>query len=162
MPTYKTSQEWLHQSSLLLDARPTTTRITTTYSLSNSHAKKRAARAAAAADPPTTPTPLPPRGVLVLKTYCPVSGACLKYRTTKAAEVSRMIMCLGQLGRKMAALPNDDVAMADVKEDEGTEVKTEKIEPGAKTEAKKESTPQPGGGGGSGGGGKGKKKKGKR
>ncbi|KAI0166539.1 signal recognition particle 9 kDa protein-domain-containing protein [Xylariaceae sp. FL1272] len=157
MPTYKTSQEWLHQSSLLLDARPTTTRITTTYSLANTHAKKRAARAAAAADPSSTPTPLPPRGVLVLKTYCPVSGACLKYRTTKAAEVSRMIMCLGQLGRKMAALPNDDIAMADVKEEEGGEAKTEKVEPGVKTEVKREGTPQQGGGGG-----KGKKKKGKR
>ncbi|KAF7556128.1 hypothetical protein G7Z17_g1578 [Cylindrodendrum hubeiense] len=36
----------------------------------------------------------------------PVSGATLKYRTTKAAEVSRLIgASLGRLGRSMAAVP---------------------------------------------------------
>ncbi len=47
----------------------------------------------------------PPRGALTLKTYDPVSGAALKYRTTKAAEVSRLVLVLGQLGRRMAGLP---------------------------------------------------------
>ncbi|KAK2062525.1 hypothetical protein LY76DRAFT_589387 [Colletotrichum caudatum] len=44
----------------------------------------------------------PPRGSLVLKTYDPVSGVALKYHTTKAAEVSRLITCLGTLGRTMS------------------------------------------------------------
>lgn len=44
----------------------------------------------------------PPRGSLVIKTFDPVSGVALKYRTTKAAEVSRLITCLGALGRTMS------------------------------------------------------------
>jgi hypothetical protein len=43
--------------------------------------------------------------MLDLKTYDPESGACLKYRTNKAAEVGRLIASLGRLGRHMAALP---------------------------------------------------------
>ncbi|PHH79517.1 hypothetical protein CDD82_2338 [Ophiocordyceps australis] len=50
----------------------------------------------------------PPRGSLVIKTYDPVSGVTLKYRTTKAAEVTRLVYSsLGRLGRSMAALPPD-------------------------------------------------------
>ena len=42
----------------------------------------------------------------VIKTYDPDSGVVLKYRTTKAAEVSRLIQSsLGRLGRGMAAMP---------------------------------------------------------
>lgn len=44
--------------------------------------------------------------MLVFKTYDPASGVTLKYRTTKAAEVSRLIhSSLGSLGRGLAALP---------------------------------------------------------
>ncbi|PHH73693.1 hypothetical protein CDD83_4689 [Cordyceps sp. RAO-2017] len=50
----------------------------------------------------------PPRGSLVLKTYDPGSGITLKYRTTKAAEVSRLVhSALGRLGRSMAAMPTN-------------------------------------------------------
>lgn len=43
-----------------------------------------------------------------MKTYDPVSGVTLKYRTTKAAEVSRLVYSsLGRLGRGMAAIPVD-------------------------------------------------------
>ncbi|PHH77202.1 hypothetical protein CDD80_818 [Ophiocordyceps camponoti-rufipedis] len=121
MPYFSTSQEWLDQSALLLEARPTTvtcplfykqdrttadenpqTRVTTRYSIK-------------AVKPPRdqTPTdkdndtPRPPRASLVLKTYDPVSGVTLKYRTTKAAEVSRLVHAsLGRLARTMAALPD--------------------------------------------------------
>ncbi|PNY27223.1 Uncharacterized protein TCAP_02834 [Tolypocladium capitatum] len=104
MPYFKSSQEWLEQSVLLLEARPSTTRITTRYSIKP--VKPRAENAddvtAAAA------TPKPPRASLVIKTYDPVSGVTLKYRTTKAAEVSRFVYSsLGRLGRVMAAVPID-------------------------------------------------------
>lgn len=46
-----------------------------------------------------------PRAVLVLKTYDHESGACLKFKTDRAAEVGRLIAGLGRLGRHMAALP---------------------------------------------------------
>ncbi|KPM46191.1 hypothetical protein AK830_g324 [Neonectria ditissima] len=96
MPYFKTSQEWLDQSVALLEARPATTHITTRYSL----------KAAPPADDAGDATPKPPRGSLVLKTYDPASGITLKYRTTKAAEVSRLIgASLGRLGRSMAAVP---------------------------------------------------------
>jgi hypothetical protein len=46
-----------------------------------------------------------PKATLTLKTYDPVSGTVLKYKTDKAAEVGRLIASLGTLGRSMAALP---------------------------------------------------------
>ncbi|TGJ80095.1 hypothetical protein E0Z10_g8673 [Xylaria hypoxylon] len=193
MPYYEASQEWLRQSALLLEARPSTTRITTAYHLTNKtgSSKKRQMRrqqqqeqlqtaTAATASSPA------PRASLTIKTYDPHSGTCLKYRTTKAAEVSRLILSLGQLGRNMAALPTDtDAAIADagVAEEVGTPG-TEKAEgrgsTGGNTGAKGQIQTQPqtqtqtqthtqvqtqgqgqtGGGGGSGG--KGKKKRGKK
>lgn len=45
---------------------------------------------------------------LMLKTYDPRSGVCLKYRTDKAAEVGRLVGSLGRLGRGMAALPEEN------------------------------------------------------
>ncbi|KAL0930777.1 uncharacterized protein CTRU02_213512 [Colletotrichum truncatum] len=101
MPTYKTSQEWLEQSSLLLQARPATTRITTKYSI-----KPVKPRKSKKGDEDNTMTDAatikPPRGSLEIKTFDPVSGVALKYRTTKAAEVSRLITTLGSLGRTMS------------------------------------------------------------
>ncbi|CAM1502832.1 Fc.00g076080.m01.CDS01 [Cosmosporella sp. VM-42] len=134
MPYFKTSQEWLEQSTLLLEARPATTRITTKYSI----------KPAPSSSAETTPKP--PRGNLVLKTYDPVSGVTLKYRTTKAAEVSRLIYAsLGRLGRNMAAVPVEET-MPDV---------PPAVE--EKATVSGQQTPQQGGGGG----GK-KKKKGKK
>ncbi|OHF00614.1 hypothetical protein CORC01_04153 [Colletotrichum orchidophilum] len=123
MPTYKTSQEWLEQSSLLLQARPATTRITTKYSIKAVKPRKTKTDASASAD--ATPAEdaamtdaKPPRGSLVIKTFDPVSGVALKYRTTKAAEVSRLITCLGTLGYTMstskpATVDAKDEPMAD-------------------------------------------------
>lgn len=51
------------------------------------------------------PQYLPAKALLTLKTYDPVSGACLKYRTDKAAEVGRLVAALGTCARVMAALP---------------------------------------------------------
>ncbi|KAL8371447.1 hypothetical protein RB595_001311 [Gaeumannomyces hyphopodioides] len=101
MPTFTTSQEWLHQSQLLLEARPSTTRITTRYSIRRAERKP-------PKDGEALPDAKPPRARLVLKTYDDASGACLKYRTSKAAEVSRLVQLLGSLGRRMAALPSRD------------------------------------------------------
>ncbi|KAF5546844.1 WD repeat [Fusarium phyllophilum] len=103
----KTSQEWLDQSMALLEARPATTLITTTYKL-----KPGPTRPDADGDTPVTK---PPRGALVLKAYDPISGATIKYRTTKAQEVTRLIHAsLGRLGRSMAAVPDiPEVTMAD-------------------------------------------------
>lgn len=50
--------------------------------------------------------PAPPQAALTLKTYDPASGVCLKYQTTKAAEVGRLIACLDRCARAMAALPS--------------------------------------------------------
>ncbi|GAP89288.1 putative wd repeat protein [Rosellinia necatrix] len=186
MPYYETSQEWLRQSALLLEARPSTTRITTTYHLTDKtgtskkrqkrrhqqHQEQQSATAAASSTSTTAAAaaaPTAPRASLTIKTYDPHSGACLKYRTTKAAEVSRLILSLGQLGRKMAALPADaaDAVVADAAaaEEVGTPT-VEKTEgsagasgsAGAKGQAQvqQQAAPQQGGGG------KGKKKRGKK
>ncbi|KAK3494359.1 signal recognition particle 9 kDa protein-domain-containing protein [Neurospora hispaniola] len=193
MPYYEKSEDWLHQSALLLQARPQTTRVTTSYSLrpairpskaeklaakearrakeKETSSKKTLAAAAAASteeEPPKDAAAAkPPRGHLVLKTFDPHSGVCLKYKTSKAAEVGRLIQMLGQLGRRMAALPVDeakesaDVVMADAAAaaaEEGAAAAAAAVS-GTATPVAGASTPAPAAGGG--GQGK-KKKKGKR
>jgi hypothetical protein len=144
------------------------TRITTRYSIKTVklREKKKAAALAAGQDA----TPKPPRGALEIKTYDPVSGVALKYRTTKAAEVSRLIHSLGRLSRSMAALPEqNEEAMTDAPAAESAGAAAES-KPATKTEGATEGKPagaaaqqqpsQPQQQG-SGGGGK-KKKKGKK
>ncbi|KAK7737018.1 hypothetical protein SLS53_006774 [Cytospora paraplurivora] len=158
MPFIPTSQEWLTQSALLLDARPTTARVTTKYNIKPAKIRKAKRDAAAAGGEPTETTDpaaaKPPRATLILKTFDPHSGVCLKYKTTKAAEVGRLVQLLGSLGRKMAALP-DAPAPAVAVEDEAAEVATP---PAAAAGGAPGQTGQ----GAAGGGWKGKKKKGKR
>ncbi|KAK6822676.1 signal recognition particle 9 kDa protein-domain-containing protein [Apiospora arundinis] len=157
MPHYAKSEEWLRESQLLLEARPTTTRITTKYAIKVPKVRK-PKTGADNDDTPTTPAAKPARGSLTLKTYDPISGVTLKYKTTKAAEVSRLILCLGKLSRPMAGLPElKEEIMADAPE-EGTPA-AEKSEAAATAAAPavQQQTPAAGGGGG-----KGKKKKGKK
>ncbi|KAM5345535.1 hypothetical protein ACJ41O_011396 [Fusarium nematophilum] len=144
MPYFKTSQEWLDQSALLLEARPATTRITTRYSLSPAPSRP---------DAPDATAPKAPRGSLVLKTYDPVSGTTLKYRTTKAAEVSRLVYAsLGRLGRSMAAVPDvPEEAMPDAGDADDQQAAPSQPPPPQQQQASQ----------GGGGGGK-KKKKGKK
>ncbi|KEQ78208.1 hypothetical protein M436DRAFT_69325 [Aureobasidium namibiae CBS 147.97] len=95
MPYFTSSEEWQRQSALLLQARPNTVH--------------------ASADS----KPAQPIAQLELKTFDPVSGTTLKYRTDKAAEVGRLIAAMGSLGREMAALPEvkGDVIMEDATQD---------------------------------------------
>ncbi|PSS12990.1 hypothetical protein M430DRAFT_143510 [Amorphotheca resinae ATCC 22711] len=170
MPYLDKAETWLTQSTLLLQARPSTTRITTKYTLldpskpSKSASRKPKPSTKAnnpedpASAPSTTPAPAsePIRATLTLKTYDPASGTTLKYSTTKAAEVSRLIQILGRLGRPMAGLPEvkEDIAMVDATPAEsGSGVATPVLEtPGA-------AAGKPGQGGG---GAKKGKKKGKK
>lgn len=100
---------------------------------------------------------MPPRASLVFKTYDPVSGVALKFRTTKAAEVSRLVYAsLGRLGRGMAAVPEPpelaEEAMPDAPAEGGAATPS-----GAGASAAASAAPQQA----AGGGGK-KKKKGKK
>ncbi|KAJ4290304.1 hypothetical protein N0V90_010520 [Kalmusia sp. IMI 367209] len=136
MPYLKTSAEWYEQSTLLLKARPTTTHITSKYTVLKPNARKikkhqkyLEKRAARPADPSRPSSELPnaeePTATFTLKTYDAKSGTCLQYETTKAAEVGRLIGSLGRLGRHMAALPEaDEDLSAPV---EGTGVSTPKL-----------------------------------
>jgi hypothetical protein len=115
----------------------------------------------------------------VLKTFEPHSGISLKYKTSKAAEVSRLIQMLGTLGKRMAGVPvqQEDVPMSEAPAvgGEGEGAAGSGIGSGVQTPTPvglaaggKETVPQGlvqggvAGGGAGGGGGKGKKKKGKR
>ena len=108
------------------------------------------------------------KALLTLKTYDPISGTCLKYKTDKAAEVGRLVASLGSCGRVMAALPVKEETIVTVKSAEEMEgVATVKIEDtklpankgGVKSGQAQGKGGEKGGGGGSGGG---KKKKGKK
>ncbi|KAM0259433.1 hypothetical protein ACHAQJ_003327 [Trichoderma viride] len=156
MPYFKTSQEWLDHSVALLEARPSTTRVTTRYSIKPVKPRKPTDPNASSADESTAATssdPKPPRGSLVLKTYDPSSGVTLKYRTTKAAEVTRLMStALGRLGKAMAGI--QDVP-EETMQDADAAVET------PQGEQTPQQTQQQGAAGGGGGGGK-KKKKGKK
>lgn len=154
MPYYSSADEWLRQSQLLLEARPTTTRVTTRYSIRTADKKK-----SKKGDAATTTEAKPPRGRLVLKTYDPTSGTTLKYKTSKAAEVSRLVLSLGKLGRPMAGLPalkDDGVVPALDAPESGTGTPAAEKADSAQAPQAQQS------GGGASGGGKNKKKKGKR
>ncbi|PTB37470.1 uncharacterized protein TrAFT101_011187 [Trichoderma asperellum] len=152
MPYFKTSQEWLDHSVALLEARPSSTRVTTRYSIKPVKPRKQTTTTSSGDESTAPLDPKPPRGSLVLKTYDPASGVTLKYRTTKAAEVTRLMSAaLGRLGKAMAGI--QDVP-EETMQDADAAVET----------PQGEQTPQQGaaaGGGGGGGGGK-KKKKGKK
>lgn len=96
----------------------------------------------------------------MLKTFDPVGGVTLKYRTTKAAEVARLIQMLGTLGRTMAALPPlpQEEAMPDAPKEDAPAPGAGTPTQGAAGQQPQQGQQQPQGGGG----GKGKKKKGKR
>lgn len=176
MPYLSDLNTYLHQSSLLIQAYPTTTRITTKYSLPrkpNSRSKSKAkvsettqtATLESAAN--TTAKPgrerLPPSATLTLKTFEPGSGICLKYKTDKAAEVGRLLTGLGRLaGGEVVEMPvPTSVPMAAVEDkmeiDElGSRAATPKVED-ARLPAQGQVRGGPGGGGG-----QSKKKKGKK
>ncbi|KAF2104774.1 hypothetical protein NA57DRAFT_70980 [Rhizodiscina lignyota] len=163
MPFLPTSQQWLEQSSLLLKARPSTTKITTRYTVedSKSTGSKRKRRTADASGTDTD-APAAPKAVLILKTFDPASGVCLKYQTQKAQEVGRLVGALGRLSRNMAALPETaEEPMLDAPTaEQGTGTSTPIPEPAAK-DGRTAADPKAGQGAGGGGGGK-KKKKGKK
>lgn len=124
-----------------------------------------ATRADAPAKSAATAAGQNPRAKLVLKTVDPASGVCLKYETTKAAEVSRLVQLLGQLSRRQAGLVAAGTSAAEEQEDvamaEAPAPADEAAAPAAPSPAPapaQQQQQQQGGGGG----GKGKKKKGKR
>lgn len=94
MTYFPDMHSYLHQSSLLIQAYPKTTRITTKYSLP---------RKPKADTQPTESTESQPKrdpaATLTLKTFHPESGICLKYQTDKAAEVGRLLTGLGRLAK---------------------------------------------------------------
>ncbi|KAF3483454.1 WD repeat protein [Arthroderma uncinatum] len=174
----ETSQDYLKQSSLLLEAYPDTTRISTRYSYPKRPSAKERAKAKSKATTsestePTETTVTP--ATLTLKTFNPGTGICLKYQTNKAAEVGRLIAGLGKLASgapiedlvpqipgKSPAGETEDVDMLDVP--------SRTLAPSPVNDEKdggsRSNTPVAGGAGGGGGGGKsakGKKKgKGKK
>lgn len=106
------SQAFLEQSCLLLEAYPDTTRITTKYSFptAKSQEKRSSSKSNTKSEtqlqnesPDTTqqqqqqPQPQQSVATLTLKTFNPATGICLKYRTDKIAEVGRLITGLGKL-----------------------------------------------------------------
>ncbi|KAF2809039.1 uncharacterized protein BDZ99DRAFT_444994 [Mytilinidion resinicola] len=172
MPRFSTSAEWLSQSSLLLKARPTSTRISSKYSVLSpkaskvSKSRKKAATltasepAAAPASDDVSATPTPTRAniaTFTLKTYDPASGTCLKYQTNKAAEVGRLVGSLGKLARVMAALPEVVEDLSAPIDQAGTHTP---VPEGVGKDVKAGDAKGPPGGGGAGGGKK--KKKGKK
>ncbi|KAI5197106.1 hypothetical protein E4T39_07475 [Aureobasidium subglaciale] len=123
MPYFTSGEEWQRQSALLLQARPNTTRITTKYHIphpSTITPKPSAPTTTTTTDqpssaPPSTEAKQPIIAYLELKTFDPLSGVTLKYKTDKAAEVGRLVAAMGTLAREMAALPQvkQDVTMTD-------------------------------------------------
>ena len=177
MPYLPDLNTYLHESALLIQAYPTTTRITTKYSLPRKPNPKAKAKSKpkptetkkpvpldnTATTAPTKPARerLPPSATLTLKTFEPDSGICLKYQTDKAAEVGRLLTGLGRLaGGEVIEMPAPATAAAAAAEVED-KMEIDEVVSGNATPKVDELKLQgqaevPGGGG------KGKKKKGKK
>lgn len=106
MPYLPNVNAYLHQSSLLLQAYPDTTRITTKYSLPRKRKSEPAAVAStekpdASSDGTESRKPVreqqSPAATLTFKTFETIAGICLKYQTNKSAEVGRLMTGLGRL-----------------------------------------------------------------
>lgn len=152
MPYLPDLNSYLHQSSLLVQAYPTT-RISTKYSLPSRKAKSKAP-ADNAADP--VGEKRSPAATLTLKTFHPESGICLKYQTDKAAEVGRLVTGLGRLAKgESIEMPAAAPVGGEKMEIDGPEETPEPVP--AKADETKAQAPAPATGGG-----KGKKKKGKK
>lgn len=182
MPYFTDLQTYLHQSSLLIQAYPSS-RLTTKYSLpkkANSKSRSNPSKEQPAASAPSSETTSAaaqaqgqvkrdPSAILTLKTFHPESGICLKYRTDKAAEVGRLLAGLGRLAKgEVIEMPTtatgqttttvvDSADKMDVDSGNGIGVVAPKT--GDNVIAAPPAASQTGGGGG---GGKGKKKKGKK
>lgn len=95
-----------------------------------------------------------PAATLILKTFHPDSGVCLKYKTDKAAEVGRLVTGLGKLAKaETIEMPTAAHVGGDKMEVDGAEEVAEPLP--AKMEESK-APPNAAAGG------KGKKKKGKK
>lgn len=109
---------YLHQSSLLIQAYPSS-RITTKYSLprkpkaKNESTDTKAQSEADTAEQQSRRLKKEPSATLTLKTYHQESGICLKYKTDKAAEVGRLMAGLGRLAKgEIISIPKEaDVAL---------------------------------------------------
>ncbi|KAK9362845.1 signal recognition particle 9 kDa protein-domain-containing protein [Lipomyces starkeyi] len=80
MPSVSSATVFIHQSTLLLQARPTTTKVTYTY---NTDKKSQ-------------------RGTLAVKTFDPVSGTCFRFRTRKVNDLNRILRALGGMAGVIA------------------------------------------------------------
>ncbi|KAK9479969.1 signal recognition particle 9 kDa protein-domain-containing protein [Lipomyces japonicus] len=80
MPRTSSATVFIEQSGRLLQARPTTAKITYSY---NVNAKTQ-------------------RGTLSLKTYDPVSGACFRFRTMKINDLNRILRAVSNLAEVQA------------------------------------------------------------
>ncbi|KAI7190848.1 hypothetical protein KC316_g6037 [Hortaea werneckii] len=156
-----TIEEWHRQSALLLQARPTTARITTKYKVPNlaspKYQKDKKRKRDDTADEKEAAAPKTPKAWLVLKTYCPESGVVLKFKTDRQADVGRLINGLGRLGRHMAALPEKAEAPPETATEDVpmTESSAAPAQTAADTKAPQQQQQQQAGGGK-------KKKKGKK
>lgn len=104
---------YLHQSSLLIQAYPQTTRVTTKYSLPRKTKPSTTANSTTDAngEAQNARQKREPAATLTLKTYHAESGICLKYKTDKAAEVGRLMSGLGRLAKgEIIELPTEDGA----------------------------------------------------
>ncbi|KAK6533570.1 hypothetical protein TWF694_002508 [Orbilia ellipsospora] len=116
-----TPLEFIERSLQLLQAHPNTTKITTTYHISppptkpSRHPKPTSTKSTATATT-TEEKPKLPRGKLTLKTYDPISGGIIIFKTEKVADMGRLVGGLHRLGRRMAnvkdIIPDDTAAAA--------------------------------------------------
>ncbi|KZZ93064.1 Signal recognition particle, SRP9 subunit [Ascosphaera apis ARSEF 7405] len=179
MPYFTTSQEYLSQSSLLLQAYPDA-RITTKYSYPK-HKKPSKKNPSSSKDgdvimsdaaPPqpssttttattTAETEDAAPATLTLKTYHPTSGICLKYKTDKAAEIGRLVSGLALLaaGKDVSSL---DAGAAAVAAAEAEEEEVGSAAASIKEEKKDDGKGNTGAGAGTGKGKSGGKKKGRK
>jgi len=134
MPEISDLPTWLSLSSSLLQARPTTTRITSKYTvLSSAKSRKRIKKDGkgdteeSTAKSENESTASKRRATFTIKTHDTVSGSTLVYKTTKASDLGMVMRNLGGLSSDMAGVARSvvttgtsDTAMVEAGEEEET------------------------------------------
>lgn len=110
MTYFRDLNTYLHQSSLLIQAYPKDTRITTKYSQPRKPKPAKSTQTDTNGESTKTRREQrEPSATLTLKTYHPESGICLKYKTDKAPEVGRLMAGLGRFAKgEIIDLPSGD------------------------------------------------------
>lgn len=120
MPTEKSVDKFIEYASKLIASNPLVTLSTTYSNESKKILKKRAKKSSSSEE--KEPFGLKNTAVITFKCFEPRSGQCIKYKTYKAKELSRLLAFVGPRGVSVTRKRSRD------SDDTGDDLKRQKVE----------------------------------